>query len=133
MQTKRILVVDDEKDVRDVLRDFFQGEGFEVFEAADGTTALEIARKQPLDVVLTDLKIPPPDGLGVLKDIRRIRPEAAVLIFTAYHSTENVIRALELGCDGYVSKPVKLERLKYIIDQGLVKRRWERAHLGGWY
>jgi DNA-binding NtrC family response regulator len=129
MSNKRILIVDDEGAIRDVLGDFFEGKGFEVFEAADGASALEIAREHPLDVVLTDLRMPGPDGFGVLKEMRRIRPETAVLIYTGYHSSDNAITALELGCDGYVSKPVKLEQLEYIIHQGLIKRKWDRKHL----
>lgn len=130
MRIRRILIVDDEKDVRDVHRDFFKREGLEVLEAADGASALEIAKTESFDVVLTDLKMPPPDGFGVLKEIRRIRPEAAVVILTAYASPENAITALELGCDGCVSKPVRLERLKHLIHQGLIKRKWECRDLG---
>jgi len=128
MPKKRILIVDDEEAIRGVLRDFFDIEGFEVFEAADGASALEMARKEYFDVVLTDLTMPAPDGFGVLKEIRHIRPEAAVLMCTAYASPENTIKALELGCDGYVRKPFSLQRLKYMIHQGLMKRKSERKH-----
>jgi CheY-like chemotaxis protein len=126
----RILVVDDEKDVREVLRDFLEIEGFEVFEAAEGKSALEIARKHSFDVVLTDLSMPGPDGFGVLKEIRRIRPEAAVLIFTGYVSPANALEALELGCDGYVTKPIALRQLKQVIAEGMTKRKRELQQLG---
>jgi CheY-like chemotaxis protein len=118
MQAHRILIVDD---------------GFEVFEAADGASAIEVARKQLFDVVLTDLHMPPPDGLGVLKEVRRIHPDTAILILTAYALPDNEIKALELGCDGVISKPVDLERLRGIVHQSLMKRKWERMHLSGWY
>jgi DNA-binding response OmpR family regulator len=130
MPTKRILIVDDEKAMRELLRDFLETEGFAVFEAADGASALEMAKTQPFDVVLTDLKMPPPDGLGVLKEIRHIRPEIAVIMCTAYNSPDNTISALELGCDGYVSKPFNLERLKCIIHEGMLRRKWEGKRLG---
>ena len=126
----RILIVDDEKDVREVLRDFFEMEGFEVFEAVEGKSAVEIAREHPLDVVLTDLRMPGTDGFSVLKEIRHIRPEAAVLIFSGYASPADASEALKLGCDGYVNKPVRLDELRHVIRQGLIRRRGEGQHLG---
>ena len=121
----RILLVDDDKHVRGVLRAFFEMEGFEVFEAAEGKSAVEIAREHPLDVVLTDLRMPGPDGFTVLKEIRQIRSEAAVLIFSGYASLAEESGTSELDCDGYVKKPVRLDELKHLIYQGLIKRRGE--------
>jgi len=129
MGPKRILIIDDEESIRKVLKEFFEGEGFEVLEAGDGTTAMEAARKTSLDVVLTDLKMPGPDGLHVLNEIRQIHPNTAGLIITGYPSPETTIKALELGCDGYLTKPLNLEHLKSMVFQGLMQRNWERKHL----
>jgi DNA-binding response OmpR family regulator len=125
MPPKHILIIDDEEDIRKLLRDFFEREGFEVFEAADGVTAIEIATIKRFDVVLTDLKMPAPDGLEVLKEIRDLCPETTVLILTGYPTPESTVKALELGCDGYFAKPIKLKRLKYLIQEALVKRKWK--------
>jgi CheY-like chemotaxis protein len=133
MPPNRILIVDDEEQVRELLKKFFEGDGFEVLEAADGSTALEIAGRRSPDVVLTDLKMPPPDGLGVLEDIRRTRPEIPVLILTAYALPDNMNKARELGCDAFISKPVELKRLKYVVHEKLIERRWNQTHLSGWY
>jgi DNA-binding response OmpR family regulator len=126
MAKGRILVVDDEKDIREVLRDFFEGEGFHVFEAGDGAAALTMARKEPFDAVLIDLKMPGLDGLEVLEEIRHILPDTAVLILTGYPSNESVLRALEIGCDGYLNKPINLSLLKYMTLRGLIYRKWEQ-------
>jgi len=126
MPNMRILIVDDEGPIREVLRDFFEGEGFEVSEAVDGAGALELARKEPFDVVLTDLKMPGLDGIQVLKEIRHILPDTAVLILTGYPSNESTIAALELGCDGYLNKPINLSLLKYMTFRGLIFRKWEQ-------
>ncbi len=124
VQAKCILVVDDDKDVREVLRDFFKIEGFEVYEAYDGEKALQMIQERPFDVVLTDIRMPARDGLSLLREIKQIRPEATVLMITAYPSPANTVKALEFGCDGYVSKPFGLERLKYMVHRCLSKRQW---------
>jgi YesN/AraC family two-component response regulator len=123
---ERILIVDDEDGIREVLRDFFQDQGFEVSEAADGTGALEMVRKEHFDVVLTDLRMPGLDGITLLKEIRHIHPDVATLILTGYPSTESATAALEIGCDGYLNKPVNLNLLKYMTLRGLIYHRWER-------
>lgn len=126
MLEERILIVDDEECIREVLRDFFEGEGFEVCEAADGSAALEMARKEHFDVVLTDLNMPGLDGIRVLKEIRYLLPGTATLILTGYPSTESAATALEIGCDGYLNKPVNLGLLKYMTLRGLIFHKWER-------
>lgn len=131
MPPKRMLIADDEEDLRKTLRDFFESEGFEVFEAADGAMAIEIASVERFDVVLTDLKMPDPDGLKVLKEIRHVCPETAVLILTGYPSPGSVTDALELGCDGYASKPIDLKHLMHMIHKALIKRKWQREDQSG--
>ncbi len=131
MPTKRILIVDDEKDIREVLRDFFEIEGFEVSEAADGSEALELVRDDSFDVVLTDLLMPGPDGLEVLEGIRKTHPDTAVLVLTGYPSLDSTLKAFELDCDGYLNKPIDLSQLKYMTLRGLIYRKWELSSYGG--
>jgi DNA-binding response OmpR family regulator len=126
MLADRILIVDDNEDLRKVLRKFFESEGFEVFEAADGAIALEIARVVQFEVVLTDLKMPSLDGIEVLKELRQICSETAVFVLTGYPSTESIVEAMGLGCDGYASKPISMKRLMEVINLGRAKRRSQR-------
>lgn len=125
MPTQRILIADDEAPVRTVLRRFFESEGFEVCEATDGINALETFRKRRFHVVLTDLKMPGSDGLEVVKQIKQIRPQTVVLVLTGYPSSDTTLKALELGSDGYVSKPVDLSRLKSLVVRTLMLHKWE--------
>lgn len=126
MATQRILIVDDEAPVRDVLIKFFKKEGFEVHDAASGTEALALVEEKDFDVVLTDLKMPGPDGIEVLREIKRIAPETAVLILTGYPTRETTAEAMALDGDGYVSKPIELNQLKSLVLQGLVLSKWKR-------
>jgi YesN/AraC family two-component response regulator len=126
MLSTRILIVDDEKAIREVLRDFFEGEGFQVSEAEDGMDAVEMAKREPFDVVLTDLKMPGMDGLQVVKEVKHILPDTAALILTGYPSVESAVTAIDMGCDGYLNKPVNLNLLKYMTLRGLIYRKWEQ-------
>ena len=123
MHTRRMLIVDDEKDIRTVLKAFFEIKGFEVSEATDGVEALEKINKESFDVVLTDLRMPGPDGLAVLKSVKPLWPETAVIILTGYPSSRNKATAMQLGCDGFLSKPVRLEQLWKTVGQTLANEK----------
>jgi two-component system response regulator PilR (NtrC family) len=94
MHSRRMLIVDDEKYLRDTLRAFFEYQGFQVFEAADGIEASEKVRQDSFDLVLTDLRMPGLDGLEVLKLVKSLSPETAVLILTGYPSPQSQSTAM---------------------------------------
>jgi two-component system response regulator PilR (NtrC family) len=127
---KRMLIVDDEEAIRELLKKFFRQEGFEVWEARNGTETLKLVKRKKFDVVLTDLKMPGLDGLGVLEKIRETSSTTAVLILTGYPTSESTVRALELSSDGYVTKPINLDQLKNLVMRALALRRWETRHKG---
>jgi two-component system response regulator PilR (NtrC family) len=101
----RILVVDDEEVIRDVLGTLLERQGYDVSAAADGSEALSLFDPDTFDVVLLDLMLPDRSGLEVLREIRRRDPDAVVVIVTAYSSIEGAIAAMREGAFHPIPKP----------------------------
>lgn len=107
MEQRPILVVEDDDDLRETLAYNLRADGYETLLAADGVAALELARRQPVALVLLDVMLPRLDGLDVLRQLRA-RPETAaipVLMLTARAEESDIVVGLELGADDYVAKP----------------------------
>jgi len=126
MSEPRILVVDDEKSMRDILAISLSKEGYEVTVAEGGDAAIEISRREHFDAVITDLRMPRTDGLQVLRTIKERAPETAVIMVTAVGSTETAIEAMRLGAYDYITKPFKLDEINLIISRALERKRlWD--------
>ncbi|WSW02066.1 response regulator transcription factor [Streptomyces sp. NBC_01006] len=125
----RILVVDDEPDVTDVLAGVMTGEGWQVRTAADGATALAAARAFRPDAVVLDWMLPDLDGLQVLRDLRREEPRVCVLFLTARDAVEDRIAGITAGGDDYVTKPYSLEEVLARL-RGLLRRAGMTAEPG---
>ena len=125
---QRILVVDDERHIRDVLAELLEIEGFEVITAADGVEAIAKLELQSFDVVVSDLKMPNIGGLEVMKAVGRLCPDAVTVIMTGFGTVESAVRAMKEGAHDYVLKPFKADDLLAVIQNGLAKR--ELAHEG---
>jgi DNA-binding response OmpR family regulator len=109
--SKSILVVDDNQDVRDLVIHFLSAEGFHIFSAPDGESALAILRANHIDLVLLDVMMPGISGLETLTEIRtgsnkKIR-EVPVMMITARAGTEDIDKALALGANSYIVKPFR--------------------------
>ncbi len=104
-----ILVAEDEGLARRTLVELLQEEGYQVYEAADGTAAIHILDEIDVDVVLSDIKMPGADGIAILKKVRETHPQTMVILMTAYSSVETVVEALRLGAQDYLLKPLLLE------------------------
>ena len=112
---KRLLIVDDEEDIRDLLHDFFGRKDFEIFEAADGIEALQIVKKENPSVVLLDVQMPGMNGIETLKEIRKLDPSMGVVMATA-NSDERITReAIMNGAYAYVIKPFDLPYLEMVV------------------
>jgi excisionase family DNA binding protein len=107
----RILVVDDEQAVRDLLAKTLTMADYDVDTAPDGPTALDRLRAAEYDLLITDLKMPGMDGLSVIREARRIRQDLAVVIITGYSTEASAIEAINLGVAGYLTKPFRLPRI----------------------
>lgn len=120
-QPVKILVVDDEPDVTDVLSAVLSGEGWQVRTASDGASALEAARTFQPDAVVLDWMLPDLDGLQVLRALRLMAPRVCVLFLTARDAVEDRIAGITAGGDDYVTKPYSLEEVLARL-RGLLRR-----------
>jgi DNA-binding response OmpR family regulator len=112
---KRILVVDDEIEVCNVLRDFLTVKGYEVYTASDGRSAVAKVGEVRPHIVLLDIMMPGMDGLETLKEIRKADPRVGVIMVTAIFDEELGKRAIELGAYDYITKPVSLDYLETVL------------------
>lgn len=112
-----VLVVDDEEILRSLLEKILKREGYCVRLAASAKEALEILDKNPVDIVVSDIKMPEMDGIELLKAIKKTRPDVGVIMMTAYADTYSVKDALLLGADDYVTKPFKSVEICMIIER----------------
>ncbi|MEV5571644.1 response regulator transcription factor [Spirillospora sp. NPDC052269] len=117
----RVLVVDDEPDLTDVLGRVLAQEGWQVRTAADGAGAIGIARDFRPDAVVLDIMLPDIDGLSVLRELRAASPEVCVLFLTARDAVEDRVAGITAGGDDYVTKPFSLEELLARL-RGLLRR-----------
>jgi two-component system NtrC family response regulator len=117
MKDYNILVIDDEAAQRDVLAGYLKKKGYKIFSASSGKEGIEIARTNPVDIILSDFKMPDLNGIEVLKQIKKINPEISFVIVTAYGTVENAVRAMRLGAFDYISKPVDLDELDLMIER----------------
>jgi DNA-binding NtrC family response regulator len=119
----RILIVDDELNMRLVLQAMLRKDGYEVAAASDGLQALDILKAGPIDVVVTDLKMPKLDGLGLLEIMIRDYPATPVIMITAHGTVATAVDALKKGAFDYISKPFDQDDLKDVIQKAIRTRR----------
>lgn len=120
MNNKNILVIDDEKDIRDLLVISLRRLGYEAQVAEDIASAKSlIASNAPFDFCLTDIRLPDGSGLDLVKYFREARPDAEVAVMTAYDSTDIAVDAMRAGAFDFLAKPIRLERLKTMLDNAL--------------
>ena len=115
----KILVVDDEPSQRKMLNANLSLEGYRVFEADDGTSAIKRVSEEFFDLILMDNRMSSMDGIEALKEIKNISPGIPVIIITAYASVETAVEALQAGAHDYLTKPLDIEELKIKVHQSL--------------
>ena len=120
---EKILVVDDEPSLRDVLSIMLKRTGYEVTSVADGEEAVELLQKELFDLVITDLRMPKVGGMEVLKAVKSASPETVVLVITAFASADSAIEAMKQGAYDYLTKPFQVDEVQLIIRNALEKRR----------
>ena len=117
-----ILVVDDELLIRDLLYDFFTGQGWNISVAENGDKALDVIAHKSVDLVLTDIKMPEMDGLALTEELKRAHPEIPVVLMTGFPSVDSAVTALRHRVVDYVIKPCNINQLYKTIDAALKER-----------
>ena len=125
----RVLVVDDEKFIRDILADFLGMEGYVVRTAEDGASALDELDRAHYDLVISDLKMPSMGGIELLEAIGKAAPNALTVIMTGFGTVETAIDAMKRGAYDYILKPFKVEEVIHVVQRGLEKQRLAAENL----
>ncbi|HZS11744.1 MAG TPA: sigma-54 dependent transcriptional regulator [Nitrospirales bacterium] len=120
---EKILIVDDEHSMRDVLSIMLKRAGYGVITAADGEEAIAQIGKEIFDLVITDLKMPKAGGMEVLKTVKEVSPDTVVLVITAFASTDSAVEAMKRGAYDYLTKPFQIDEVQLIIRNALERRR----------
>ena len=114
-----VLIVDDDEVMRETLSDVLRKRGYEVALASSGGGALSAIKKNIIDLVLLDMKLPDIDGIEVLKKIKEFDTEILVIMMTAYSDVQTAVSAMKSGAYHYINKPFELEELRLLIEKGL--------------
>jgi len=112
---KRILVIEDDGEMRNLLKDFLKREGHEVDSADNGSEAFRDLAKQSFDLIITDIRMPGLSGLDILPGIKKLQPQASIIVITAFGSDEVCQKAFERGASVYLRKPIDLPNLGTLI------------------
>ena len=126
---RRVLVVDDEPSMRELLAIMLTKEGYEVLTADSRATAAKVLARGPVDMVITDVRLPDGDGMEILRHVKAAAPETAVVVMTAYGSTESAVGAMKLGAHDYLTKPFDVEELKIVVRGALENVRLQEENL----
>ncbi len=118
-----ILVVDDERSMRDFLEIFFKKEGFSVSTAVGVDQAILSLENLEIDLVITDMQMPDRDGLDMLRAVNEHSPQTTVIVMTAYASAESAIAAMKEGAYDYITKPFKLDEIRLVVEKALEKKQ----------
>ncbi len=119
MENPSILVVDDELLIRDLLYDYFSGQGWKISVTESGEEALNILSEKHIDLVLTDIRMPNMDGLALASEMRLSHPDIPVVVMTGYPSVETAVTALRTKVADYVTKPFNIHQLYKLLKATL--------------
>jgi DNA-binding response OmpR family regulator len=113
----RILVIEDDEEMRSLLKDFLEEEGFETDSASNGSDAFRKLVKEPFDFIITDIRMPGLTGLDILPGIKKLHPDASIIVITAFGSEEVHWRSLNRGATAYLEKPIHFDKLRTLIHE----------------
>jgi two-component system response regulator PilR (NtrC family) len=121
-QRKRVLVVDDEENIRQILKEYLNEFGYEVVCAVNGQEALQIYKNGRFDVILSDLVMRPVDGLELLSEVKKVDPDAIFIMITGYPSIESALEAVKKGAKDYITKPFNIDEIRLKMERVLLEK-----------
>src|SRR6266508_3558548 len=125
----RILVVDDERSMRELLAIVLRREGYEVLLAENGRAAIELLEHEPVDLLISDIKMPDLSGVDVLRAAKKIDQDILGIMITAFASTETAVEAMRLGACDYLSKPFDIDLLKMKVREKIENRQLKQENV----
>jgi two-component system response regulator PilR (NtrC family) len=126
----RVLVVDDERSMRELLSIVLRRDGYEVLIAEDGAAAVELLKRERVDILITDIRMPQMNGVDLLREAKRIAPDIVSIVMTAFASTETAVEALRLGAADYVHKsPNAASELRLRVGRELERKRLQQENV----
>jgi len=128
---KRILIVDDEKNIRTTISAYLLSLGYELELAVNGQEALDKLKDSNYDLILLDIKMHIMNGIQVLQEMRRLENKTNVIMMTAYGTIENAVESMKLGAVDFISKPFTLEDLKTVIDSVFSREKLSESNVAG--
>jgi DNA-binding response OmpR family regulator len=114
---KRILVVEDDAEMRSLLKDFFEEDGFEIDSVSNGSEAFRKIAREPFDLIITDIRMPGLTGLDILPGIKKLQPEVSIIVITAFGSEEVRRKAFDRGATAYLEKPILFNKLRTLVHE----------------
>ncbi|MBZ0255990.1 sigma-54 dependent transcriptional regulator [bacterium] len=117
--SRTILIIDDDHESREVVREALEGRGFHFLEAESGEEAIELASSNDIDVATVDVMLPGTDGLQTLRKIKELKPETQVIMLTGLNAVDSAVEAMRLGALDYLTKPMRLKELRVVIDRAI--------------
>ncbi|MCX7995652.1 MAG: sigma-54 dependent transcriptional regulator [candidate division WOR-3 bacterium] len=129
-QNYKILIIDDETKICEILRDILENEGYSADFATNGTDGLRKIQKDKIDLVLLDVKLPDTDGLSLLKRIKDFDPDISVVMISAFGTVSTAVEALKNGAEDFIEKPLEINRILITIKNALEKIELKRQSTG---
>lgn len=120
---RRILIIEDDEEMRSLLEDYLEEEGFETNSVGNGSDAFRILVREVFDIVITDIRMTGLTGLEILPGVRTLQPETNIIVITAFGSEEVHKKAIERGADSYLEKPLQFNELRKVVHALLEKRK----------
>jgi len=121
-RSNRILIVDDEENIREILTEYLDEFGYDVTTAINGKDALQIYNKEHFDIIISDLVMKPMDGMELLSEIKKIDHDALFIMITGYPSVDSAMEAIKKGARDYITKPFNIDEIKIKIERALLER-----------